>query len=193
MKNKSGHHLTPLPAAPRAGTPVIWGYGVGAALIAFGLLVLAIALGSSLRSATRGIHRLQFPGTQRLEMKEGFYVGVFRPAKEEEPVPAGLTVEVTDESGAPVPVAEVPEALRPNTPKDGIPLFQVQVPFDGPHRVTGRTASGAAEIYLIHQSVARNPSDLIVGAVLFLVLGGFGVFMLILTYRRGRRPTIPGK
>ena len=81
---------------------VRWGYGLGAALILLGLIVFSIALGQVLHSATRGLHKVSFPGEQRLTLEPGVHMGIYVP--EGEPLPpeklADLSVALRDGNGS---------------------------------------------------------------------------------------------
>jgi hypothetical protein len=168
----------------------LWGYGFGAALIGLGLLVMSIALGSALRSATRGVQKVALPGRQTITMKEGLYIGLLPPKKGATISAQDVSVVISDEQGSPVTqVSFPPEVARLNAAL-GVSLFQLQIPYDGRYTVESLLARDvpAAELLLIHESLNSNRSDLIVGAILLLVLGGFGAYLIILTYRRNKIP-----
>lgn len=186
------HHI---PAARARPNPALWGYGFGAALIGLGLLVLAVALGSALRSATRGVHRLTLPGFQTLTLDEGLYVGIL-PAPKTGPAPSadGVQVVITEQGGGAVPLAAFPPELAQANKKIGTTLFQAQVAYKGRYDVQSRTPGDApAELLLLHESLSRNPTHLAVGGILLAVLGGFGLYIIVMTYRRGRAGELPHK
>jgi hypothetical protein len=188
MSKSKGTHPPVTFAAQAAArpNPILWGYGFGAALILMGFLVLSIALGSALRSATHGVHRVTMPGRQALTLKEGLYIGLL-PAGKDAPAPGDVRVLLTDESGAPIPQTPIPPELSQANRKVGTTLFQAEVPYDGRYGVESRLPDGAApaQLLLVHESLNRNPSDILVGVILLVVLGGFGAYILIITYRRG--------
>jgi hypothetical protein len=188
-KHKGTHPGVSLSPARTPANPALWGYGFGGFLIGLGLLVLSIALGSALRSATRGIHRLTLPGRSVLELKEGLHVAILPAAKTGLPPEAGgVDVDLVDEAGRQVPRVPFPPEMSQANRRIGTTLFQAQIPYDGRYALEGRLPAGSspAELLLIHESLSRNPSDILVGAILFLVLGGFGVYIIVLAYRRGR-------
>ncbi len=172
----------------RRSQMLLWGYGFGAALIGMGLLVLSIALGSALHSATRGIQKLSIPGRRMVTLKEGLYVGLL-PAPNNGPALSARDVDVVinSEDGAPVTLVPFPPEAAQANAKIGTSLFQTDIPFDGRYEVQSRAAENAppAELLLIHESLSRNRSDIAVGVILMAVLGGFGTIVLILTHRRG--------
>lgn len=187
MKKK---HVSSPPAASkeaeRRSQMLLWGYGFGATLIGLGLLVLSIALGSALRSATRGIMKIPIPGRQVVSLSEGLHVAIL-PAQAANLSADNVDLTVAHEDGSPVPQALFPPELRQANRKIGTSLLQIQIPFDGPYAVEGRVreGGGSGEILLVHESLSSNRSDILVGVILLLVLGGFGVYILLLTRRRG--------
>lgn len=193
-KNKGTHAGVSMLPARTPANPALWGYGFGALLIGLGLLVLSIALGSALRSATRGVHRMTLPGKAVLALKEGLHVAIL-PAPKAGPTPAAADVEVSlaDELGVQVPRLPFPPEMAQANRKIGTSLFQAQVPYDGRYTLEGRLPAGApaAELLLIHESLSRNPSDILVGGILFVVLGGFGVYIIAIAYRRGKAAPPP--
>ncbi len=189
MTKHKGVHPSPAPSASPRANPLLWGYGFGALLIFMGLLVLSIALGSALHSATRGVQTLTLPESRVVSLKEGLYIGLLpTSAKGPASSPGDVQVTITGENG--VPVSETPfppEAVQANQ-KIGASLFQADVPYDGRYRVEGRLAAGEGPVtvLLIHESLSRNPSDLLVGVILLVVLGGFGLYIILLTHRRSK-------
>lgn len=175
------------PATASRSNPALWGYGFGALLIGLGLLVLSIALGSALRSATRGTHRLSLPGSHSLLLKEGLYVGILPAAGKTPPLSGDVWVTITDQSGVPVQQMPFPPELAGANEKIGRSLFQALIPYEDRYTLESRLPPDAspAELLLIHESLSRNSSDIIVGLILMVVLGGFGIYVLIVTWRRG--------
>lgn len=181
--------------APARANPALWGYGFGAALIVLGLLVLSIALGSALRAATRGVHKASLPGANTFHLKEGLYVAIL-PATGKSPLAAAdVEISLTDESGAEVPRVPFPPEMALANGKIGTTLFQTQIMFPGTYVLKGRLPEEAApaELLLVHESLRRNPSDILVGVILMAVLSGFGLYMIWITYRRGRAVAPPEK
>jgi hypothetical protein len=188
-KHKGAHASAAFPAPAARTNPLLWGYGFGAALIGMGLLVLSIALGSALHSATRGVHKLSLPASTTLALKEGLYVGIL-PAPKTGPAPTARDVEVTltEENGTIVPTTPFPPEAAQANAKVGTSLFQADVPYEGRYKVDGVTLTGPGpvEFLLVHESLSRNPSNILVGVILMAVLGGFGVYILALTHRRSK-------
>ena len=194
MKKNSGpHEIRPSnfpPSPANAELQKRWGYGFGATLIGMGLLVLSIALGSALRAATRGVHRLPIPATQTLTLREGLTVGLLpTPKQGPAPDPRTVLVRITAPNGAAVPETAFPPEMAIANSRVGVSLFQADIPYEDRYTVeTARTdGSSSGELLLVHESLQRNPTDIIVGAILMAVLGGFGVAVIVLTYRRGAR------
>lgn len=194
MKKNSGPHefrssnFPPSPA--NAELQKRWGYGFGAALIGMGLLVLSIALGSALRAATRGVSRVPIPGTQTVTLREGLYVGLLpTPKQGPAPDPRTIVARIIGPNGAVVPETAFPPEMALANSRVGVSLFQADVPYEDRYTVeTARTdGSGPAELLLIHEPLQRNPTDIIVGVILMTVLGGFGIAVIVMTYRRGAR------
>jgi hypothetical protein len=200
MKKNPGPHEIRSPSFPpspaNAELQKRWGYGFGAALIGMGLLVLSIALGSALRAATRGVHRVPIPGTQTVTLREGLYVGLLpAPKQGPAPDPRTIVVRITGPNGAAVPETAFPPEMALANSRVGVSLFQADIPYEDRYTVeTARTDGGpnSGELLLIHESLQRNPTDIIVGVILMTVLGGFGVAVIVLTYRRGIRQQFRG-
>ncbi|MBL0349039.1 MAG: hypothetical protein IPP68_01500 [Elusimicrobia bacterium] len=176
------------PAGPRpAANFRRWGTFLGAGLIALGLIVLSVAGGDVLRRATRGAHRLTLPGSKTLRLSPGVYFGV--PAG---PLPGGraplMNVTIQESvTGLPVPVLVSPEGAGPE-PRS---LFQCEVLDAGDFLITGVLADETAtkiDLILMHESLASNRSDLLVGLVAFLLLCGGGSY-IIWAVRRKTGPT----
>lgn len=200
MKNKKNHSAPP----PNPGAEAErvrtarWGYGLGAGLCVFGLIVLSVALGTAIRTASRGLHRVAFPGEQTLELKEpGLYVAIYAQEKEG-PLPAGelagLEAALTDEAGMPVSVEKAPPgaAMARLGNRTGLVLFQFEAPGKGRYRLETAYSPGfqgpRGEGFLIHESLGHNRADLVAGVLLCAILGGMGIFLLVRTRQKLRIP-----
>lgn len=180
------------PHSPLRAPHFPWGYVLGGGLCLVALVVLSVALGNALRSATRGVHMFQAPGIQELELKNGgVYVGVY-PHKGEGAVPvaelAALDFSVVDgKTGAPLPLERSPEgAVYHQAGQTGAVLFQFEAARPGKYVLRAFSAADAAaprQMMLVHESLQQNRSDIAAGAIFFLVLAGFGIYVLIKTYK----------
>lgn len=174
-----------LPAKPRAQTPgwVKTGLGLGVGLIAFGVLVAAIAGGSVLSALTRGTHTVIFPGSFTLKLKAGLHVGI--PAPQAPPLAGGVYVTVTDmATGEPVAVqtgADMTVALEGPSSK---PLFQFETYDPGLFQVSGTVSAGDYPVLILHESLGRTRSDLIVGVLAGTLLVVGGVVLILYTRKR---------
>ena len=168
-----------LPEKQKPQTPpwVKTGIRLGVGLILLGVLVVGIAGGSVMSALTRGSHQVTFPGSSNLKLKAGLHVGI--PAPKSAPVDAGLFVTVTDvATGESVPVqmgSDVTVAVE--GPQGGRPLFQFETFDAGTYMVSGTAAvpSGSLSVLILHESLGRTRSDLIVGVLagtLLVVTGG---------------------
>jgi hypothetical protein len=179
MSQRDIYHL---PEKQKA-QPLPWvrtGIRLGAGLILLGVVVAGIAGGSVLSAITRGSHQVTFPGASNLKLKSGLYVGL--PAPKSVPVDRDLFVTVTDQAtGDPVPVqmgSDITVAVE--GPQGGRPLFQFET-FDAGTYIVSGTASvptGSLTVLILHESLGRTRSDLIVGVLAgtLLVVAG-GVFL----------------
>jgi hypothetical protein len=184
----------PLGAKPSSSP---WGYVLGGGLCAIGLILLSVALGTALKSATRGVLTFTAPGAHELDLKkEGLYVGVY-PQKGEGPVPTqeldALDFFMTDkETGQYVPIQRAPEgSVFRQGGQSGAVLFQIDAPRAGKYIFNATSGDGKAktrELLLVHESLQQNRADVAAGAVLFLALSLAGVIVLVKTYRRERGP-----
>jgi hypothetical protein len=181
-------------APPPAAFP--WGYIFGGGLCLVGLIVLSVALGTALRSATRGVHMLRAPGVHELELRNaGVYVGLY-PHKGEGDLPllelGALEFGLSDAAtGERLPVQKAPGgAVFRQGGQSGVVLFQFETPSRGKYLLTAAAPAGdvpARELLLVHESLQQNRSDIAAGAIFFLVLTGFGVYVLIKTYKEASR------
>jgi hypothetical protein len=157
-----------------------------------GLLILSVALGTVLHTATRGVKRLRFPGTEALALvKTGVYFGVYQPAKDadisvEELGRLAFTLSRT-ETGRYLPVESAPggQALLAGGGRGAL-LFRFEAPEAGEYLLDAVYPAGAgptADVYLIHESVQNNRSDIAAGVVVCLLFVGFGVLVLVRTRR----------
>lgn len=190
-----------VPPPPQAAAPRFyqdwrfWGYGAGAALCLLGLVLLSVAFGQVLRTTTRGVSRLEAPGIAVLALKNpGLYVGFYQ-HKGKDPVPlqelAALEIAVRSEDGASLPVERGAGAQAfAAAGQRGAILFQFQALTAGRYEVTAASPLPEAakrEILVIHESLNSNRADIFAGIVLCLVLGGFGVYILLRTHRAAQR------
>jgi hypothetical protein len=186
MSQRDIYHL---PAKARAELPswVKTGTRLGVGLIFLGVIVVGIAGGSVLSAITRGSHQISFPGSANLKLKSGLYVGIPAPTS---PSPAtGLFVTVTETvTGESIPVqrgAEMTVAVA--GPLSGQPLFQFETFDAGTYLVAGAASApaGTFSLLILHESLGRTRSDLVVGALTgtLLVLGG----ILLIWYVRKRK------
>lgn len=180
-----------LPEKEKAQTPpwVRAGSRLGMGLILLGVVVAGIAGGSVLSAITRGSHQVTFPGSANLKLKSGLYVGM--PVPPSASADPGLFVTVTDQAtGESIPVqsgSDITVAVA--GPMGGRPLFQFET-FDAGTYVVSGTALGAAgsvPVLILHESLGRTQSDLIVGLLAGTLLVVAGI-LLILYVRRKRKP-----
>lgn len=174
MSTPSWQRLPPVGPTPAANLRR-WGTFLGVGLIALGLVFLSVAGGDVLRRATRGAHRLTFPGSKTLRLSPGVYFGMPAAPRPDGRTPA-LNVSIQESlTGLPVPVLMVPEGAGPS-PR---PIFQCEVLDAGEFLVTGVLAeTDKIDLLLVHESLASNRSDLTVGLVAFLLLCGSGSYII---------------
>jgi hypothetical protein len=172
---------------------VLWGYAGGGALCFAGLLVLSVALGQVLRSATRGIVRANFPGTKTLELrKPGLYLGVV-PLEGDVSQAASLRVSLSElDTAAFVPLQQTPGArVAMAGGKPGLVLFQAEVPSAGRYMLNAAYPSGTSgptmNAFLLHESIGHNRADIAAGVIVCLVLAGAGLYVIL----RTRRAAVP--
>ncbi|MBI4396019.1 MAG: hypothetical protein HY548_02915 [Elusimicrobia bacterium] len=175
----------------------MWGYLSGGALIVLGLIVLSIALGLALRTSSRGIRRMAFPGPLKVNMRmAGVYIGLFQAAGKD-PLPVNGLAQISfgmfDENGGPVLLerSPAPQMIKLGT-KTGVVLFQCEVPAPGPYSfrtgLAGDFPAPRGEILLIHESVGHNRADMAAGVMFCLFLAGFGIYILLRTNRKAGKP-----
>ncbi|MBK8575367.1 MAG: hypothetical protein IPN90_06715 [Elusimicrobia bacterium] len=164
------------------------GVRLGAGLILLGIVVAGIAGGSVLSTITRGSHQVQFPGSVNLKLKSGLYVGL--PAPKSDVANAALFVTVTEVStGESVPVQMGSDmTVAVEGPAGGRPLFQFETFDAGVYMVSGTasTPTGRVAVLILHESLGRTRSDLVVGLLagtLLVVSGG----LLIWAVRRKQK------
>lgn len=179
-----------LPEKEKAQTPswVRTGIRLGVGLILLGLVVVGIAGGSVLSAITRGTHQISFPGSANLKLKSGLYVGI--PVSSSSLPATGLFVTVTDQAtGESVPVqmgSDITVAVA--GPLGGQPLFQFE-PYDAGTYVLSGTASardGNLSIMILHESLGRTRSDLMVGALAGALLVLTGILLIWFTVKKKR-------
>ncbi len=181
----SQHTPYQLPPRSRTETPswVKTGLGLGVGLIVMGVVVAAIAGGSVLSALTRGTHSVTFPGSFNLKLKGGLHVGI--PAPQAPPLTGGIFVTVTDTAtGEPVPVqtgGDMTVALQGPSSK---PLFQFETYDPGTYQVTGTVSANDYPIMILHESLGRTRSDLIVGILAGTLLIAGGVVLIVYTRKR---------
>lgn len=179
----SQRNIYQLPEKQKAHTPpwVRTGISLGVGLILLGVIVAGIAGGSVLSAITRGSHQMTFPGSVNLKLKSGLYVGL--PAPKSSAVSDALFVTVTDQStGESIPVqmgSDITVAVE--GPQGGHPLFQFETFDAGTYLVSGTASvpTGSLSVLILHESLGRTGSDLIVGILagtLLVVAGGLLVW-----------------
>lgn len=181
-----------LPEKQKAQTPpwVKTGFRLGLGFILLGIVVFGIAGGSVLSAMTRGSHQVSFPGSSNLKLKSGLYVGL--PAPPSKSIDAALFVTVTDvATGETVPVqmgSDMTVAVA--GPLGGRPLFQFETFDAGTYLVSGTASApaGSVPVLILHESLGRTQSDLIVGflaGTLLVVAGG-----VLIWYVRRRQKSL---
>jgi hypothetical protein len=179
-----------LPEKEKAQTPT-WvraGFRSGVGLILLGLVVVGIAGASVLSAITRGAHQINFPGSANLKLKSGLYVGI--PVPPSPPSDTGLFVTVTEQAtGESVPVqmgSDMTVAVA--GPQGGSPLFQFETYDAGTYVVSGTasTLGGNLSIMLVHESLGRTRSDLVVGALAGALLVLTGILLIWYTAKKKR-------
>ncbi len=172
-----------LPVKEKARTPpwVRTGVSLGVGLILLGVVVAGIAGGSVLSAVTRGSHQIAFPGSANLKLKSGLYVGL--PAPKSTVSDPALFVTVTEvATGEAVPVQTGPDmTVAVAGPSGGRPLFQFETFDAGTYMVSGTASAptGSLSVLILHESLGRTGSDLIVGVLagsLLVVAGGLLVW-----------------
>lgn len=176
------HSIYSLPPASKSGR-ASWVKSaaiLAGALILLGIVVMGVAGGSILSALSRGTHQLSIPGATRLKLKSGVYSGIQDP-RSTAPV-SGVFVGVSDDlTGQQIPVVAGPESAPA-----GMPLFQFQILDEGQYTLNGvgSGGDGNTRFLLVHESVARVRSDLLVGSVAGLLLIGAGVSLGVFIRRR---------
>lgn len=174
-----------LPPRSRTETPswVKTGMGLGIGLIVMGVVVASIAGGSVLSALTRGTHTVTFPGSFNLKLKGGLHVGI--PAPQAPVLTDGIFVTVTHvATGEAVPVqtgADMTVALEGPSSK---PLFQFETFDPGTYQVTGTVPASDYPVLILHESLGRTRSDLIVGLLAGTLLVAGGVVLMVFTRKR---------
>jgi hypothetical protein len=164
---------------------------LASALILVGVLVMGIAGGSAFSAISKGGRPISFPPGATLDLKEGIYVGVKDPR--EKTGVQGIFVNVLDQAtGQAIPVTMSGLGTAEETAKNPV-LFQFQVLYEGSYMLTGASAEmgGTAKVLLLHESVARARSDLAVGLIAGCLLIGGGIFVIIATWRKAKKPAKP--
>lgn len=187
----SQHTPYQLPPRSRTETPswVKTGLGLGVGLIVMGVVVAAIAGGSVLSALTGGTHSVTFPGSFNLKLKGGLHVGI--PAPQAPALTGGIFVTVTDvatgEALAVQTGTDMTVALQGPSSKA---LFQFETYDPGMYQVTGTVSANDYPIMILHESLGRTRSDLIVGllAGTLLIVGG----VVLIVYTRKRYKTFLG-
>jgi hypothetical protein len=178
-----------IPEKQKSETPawVRMGLRLGVGLILLGVVVAGIAGGSVVSTIARGSHRVQWPGSMNLKLKSGIYVGL--PASPSDAANTALFVTVTDvATGESVPVqmgSDMTVAIE--GPSGGRPLFQFETFDAGTYLVSGTASAptGSVSVFILHESLGRTRSDLVVGllAGTLLVVSG----SLLMWYVRRKR------
>ncbi|MBL8023190.1 MAG: hypothetical protein JNK54_02755 [Elusimicrobia bacterium] len=165
------------------------GYTLGAVLIVLGFIVVGIAGGSVVSALNRGTHPVDFPGTVNLKLKSGLYVGLPAPGSSFEP--NSLYVTVTEvATGESVPVQSGSDiTVQVLGPQGGRPLFQFEPYEEGTYAVSGTasTPTGSLRVMLLHESLGRTRSDLVVGVLTGALLGTTGILVLWLVWRKRKK------
>lgn len=180
-----------LPPTPKAEPPswIKSGYTLGIILILLGMVVVGIAGGSVLSAITRGSHQVSFPGSMNLKLKSGLYVGLPAPSSAIEP--NSLYVTVTEvATGETVPVQMGSDiTVEVLGPQGGRPLFQFEPYEAGTYSVSGvgSASPGSLSVMLLHESLGRTRSDLVVGLLTGLLLGGTGIWVLWFVWRKRKK------
>ncbi|MBK8871091.1 MAG: hypothetical protein IPN19_08585 [Elusimicrobia bacterium] len=177
-----------LPPRSQTETPswVKTGMGLGVGLIVLGVVVAAIAGGSVLSALTRGTHSVKFPGSHNLKLKGGLHVGI--PAPQAPLLTGGIFVTVTDvatgEALAVQTGADMTVALEGPSSK---PLFQFETYDPGTYQVTGTVSASDFPVLILHESLGRTRSDLIVGLLAGTLLVTGGVVLMVYTRKRRKK------
>ncbi len=182
MSQHTPYHLPP---RSRTETPswVKTGLGLGVGLIVMGVVVAAIAGGSVLSALTGGTHSVTFPGSFNLKLKGGLHVGI--PAPQAPALTGGIFVTVTDvatgEALAVQTGTDMTVALEGPSSK---PLFQFETFDPGTYQVTGTVPASDYPVLILHESLGRTRSDLIVGLLAGTLLIAGGVVLIVYTRKR---------
>jgi hypothetical protein len=163
------------------------GYGLSLGLIVLGAVVLGVAGGSVLSAITRGTHRVNLPGGSTLQLKAGLHVGLPDPASKESP--EGLFVTLTDQAtGEAVPV-QSGDRLAAVTANGSRPLFQFEILDAGSYLISGSGPIGGkqVQVLILHESMGRTGSDLVVGLLAGTLLIGTGLVLFWAIRRNQKR------
>lgn len=183
-----------LPEKQKIQTPpwVRTGISLGVGLILLGVVVAGIAGGSVLSAITRGSHQMAFPGSANLKLKSGIYVGL--PAPKSSVSDPTLFVTVTDvATGEAVPVQTGPDmTMVVAGPSGGRPLFQFETFDAGTYMVSGTASAptGSLPVLLLHESLGRTGSDLIVGVLAGSLLVVTGALLVWFVRRKQKKRAV---
>lgn len=177
---------------------ITWSYILGWGCVALGVLLLLAAVGQVAWSTYRGVQRVQAPGRTTLELKkEGLYVGFHQHRGDGAPPVEDLErlgfAMFDAQTFLPVMLNKLPVA-RARMGANGFALFNADIVDPGSYILESFFAENSTgtpvEVFVAHESLQANRADLAVGLIVFLVLAGFGGWVIVRTARRARE--LPG-